>query len=274
MNNSAHFSPSRDYYLLILLLSFNIVLMTENTTETVHLWRDFCNYLAVPSLHLSQKIINRPGEVGQRLKDILRVYEINQTLNSEIKVLKAQQNYWQTVAQENSRLRDLLSLRPAFPYKIEIARIHLAGNPGEQIIAFLDKGSERKITSGLPVAAFWHNRLYLVGLITQSYLGYSRMFFLNNELVNVPVVIKGEDKDFSGLLRGSAAGELRIDYLSDVSDSILGREVLVSENSRIYPAGLLIGYVQNVEKFANQVSVTVRSPVDYRTLTEAVIIIK
>lgn len=274
MKISRNLSPSRDYYLLVFLLSLNIVLMTEKTTATVRLWRDFCFYLVVPSTQLAHKIITHPVAVGQRIKDILRVYEINRVLDAENKLLKSHKNYWREISEENARLRDLLNVRQTLPYRIEIARLTISQRVGEETVGFLDKGTEQMITAGSVVATFWHKRLCLVGIVTQSYSGYSRMLFLNNELVNVPVVVKTETESFSGLLRGSSSGKLWIDYLSGSGDKILGQEVVTASNSRIYPSGLLIGYVRDIRKSVNQISVMVEAPLDYTTLSEVIVILK
>jgi rod shape-determining protein MreC len=77
-----------------------------------------------------------------------------------------------------------------------------------------------------------------------------------------------------GVVTGGGDDRLRMDYVSEVADVIVGDLVVTSGIDGIYPKGYVIGQVESVVKSGNAYkTITVRPAVDFTSLEEVLVVL-
>jgi len=77
-----------------------------------------------------------------------------------------------------------------------------------------------------------------------------------------------------GIVVGSGGDRLRMDYVSDVSDVVVGDVIVSSGIDGIYPKGFIIGKVEAVERSGGAYRrIMVRPAVDFSSLEEVLVIV-
>ena len=77
-----------------------------------------------------------------------------------------------------------------------------------------------------------------------------------------------------GVITGSGDNRLRMDYVSEVADVIVGDLVVTSGIDGIYPKGYVIGQVESVEKSGTSYkTITVKPAVDFTSLEEVLVVL-
>ena len=96
----------------------------------------------------------------------------------------------------------------------------------------------------------------LVGVVTQAYATTSKVTTLLSEDVNVSAVVpsRGESGVISSDITSASAGLLRLSYLSNDTQVQEGDIVTTSGVGGTYPADVIIGQVQSVQKSENDIS--------------------
>ena len=128
--------------------------------------------------------------------------------------------------------------------------------PGPQRRLFygfsIDQGTLAGISVGDPVIT----QQGLVGVVTQAYATTSKVTTLLSEDVNVSAVVpsRGESGVISSDITSASAGLLRLSYLSNDTQVQEGDIVTTSGVGGTYPADVIIGQVQSVQKSENDIS--------------------
>jgi rod shape-determining protein MreC len=77
-----------------------------------------------------------------------------------------------------------------------------------------------------------------------------------------------------GLVTGGGADRLRMEYVSEVADIMVGDRVVTSGTDGIYPKGYLIGEVESVEKTGTSYkTITVKPAVDFTGIEEVLVVL-
>jgi rod shape-determining protein MreC len=77
-----------------------------------------------------------------------------------------------------------------------------------------------------------------------------------------------------GIVVGAGGDQLRMDYVSDVADVVVGDVVVSSGIDGIYPKGFVIGRVESIERSGGAYRrIIVRPAVDFSSLEEVLVVI-
>ena len=126
-------------------------------------------------------------------------------------------------------------------------------DPNDAFYGFsIDQGTLAGISVGDPVIT----QQGLVGVVTQAYATTSKVTTLLSEDVNVSAVVpsRGESGVISSDITSASAGLLRLSYLSNDTQVQEGDIVTTSGVGGTYPADVIIGQVQSVQKSENDIS--------------------
>jgi len=194
----------------------------------------------------------------------------NEGLEKEVAYLRTKLSALEEVDIENSRLRKGLDFRSDLTQKLLAAHVVAHDISSDYYAVRIDRGSKDGVKPGMGVIS----PSGLVGRILRVSDAYSDVLTLLDPTSNVDVVIQRSRA--RGVLSGKS-GELRctmkyIDRLDDVTSS---DTVVASGFGGIFPKGLLVGYVTDVEPDRNGVikNVTVKSAVDIYRLEEVFIVL-
>ncbi len=142
---------------------------------------------------------------------------------------------------ENSRLREIVGFIEARELDATGARV--IGRPSNswEGTIIIDKGSDDGIAAGMPVLA----PQGLLGQTVDVTAHSARVRLITDQRSGVAALIQTNRAE--GIVRGSLRGELSFDFVSREITITPGEVVLTSGMGGVYPKGLLIGEVADVQ---------------------------
>jgi rod shape-determining protein MreC len=166
-----------------------------------------------------------------------------QTLETEYRNAAVQQQRLTFIEQENKRLRNLLSLQKAAQLKTLAAEIQYDVRYPYSQKLILDRGHAHGVKAGLAVV----NERGLLGQITRIYPQQSELTLVTDREQSIPVQVvrTGLRTVTSG---SSRAGLLELRYLPASADVQRGDILVTSGLDGLYPPGLLVGRIQDVDR--------------------------
>ena len=148
---------------------------------------------------------------------------------------------------ENTRLRALLDLQPALQVKSLAAELlYEAGDPYSRKI-FINRGATQGVVAGAPVV----NETGVLGQVTEVYPLSAVVTLLIDRDAAIPVLnTRSQQRGAAyGGADGGAAMELR--FMAGNADVQVGDQLSTSGVDGIYPAGLAVARVSQVERRAD-----------------------
>lgn len=177
--------------------------------------------------------------------------EENANLLAEIEAARA-------AAAENERLRQALELRPLLKYESVVAEVVARDSTAWFKRIVVNKGSQDGVKGNMPVVTADG----LVGRVTQVGPFASQIQLITDEHAGVGGRLTASRA--VGEIEGKGDGTCRMKSISSLYDVTEAEPILTSGLDRLYPAGILIGYVTSVAKGAGATpqDITVRPSAD------------
>ena len=194
----------------------------------------------------------------------------NEALTKEVDYLRTKLTALEEVDLENARLRRGLDFRSDVAQKMLAAHVIAHDISADYYAVRIDRGALDGVKPGMGVIS----PSGLVGRVLRVSPGYSDVLTLLDPTSNVDVVIQRSRA--RGVLSGKS-GELRcmMKYIDRLDDVTTSDTVVASGFGGVFPKGLVVGYVTEVEPDRNGVikNVTVKSAVDIYRLEEVFIVL-
>ncbi len=153
----------------------------------------------------------------------------------------------EALARENDRLRSLLDLRAALAPRTQAAEVMFeAADPFSRKV-FIDRGQTQGVVAGSPVI----NEAGVLGQVTRVFPLSAEVTLLADRDAAIPVLnVRTQQRSvaFGGGAGVEAGMELR--YLSGNADVQVGDEMQTSGLDGVYPPGLPVARVKQVERRA------------------------
>jgi rod shape-determining protein MreC len=204
--------------------------------------------LASTSQHLTAAAVDAVVPRGELLKQ-------NDGLRRENQQLRLQTMQAQETASENARLRQLVGWQQQTPWKLKLARVVLREPANWWRTVQVDLGSRDGLRVNLPVLTTDG----LVGRVSSVSLTRSQVVLLGDRNCKVSARIENETRD-TGIIGPSGPLDTEfvgLGYLSKNANLKSGQSVVTSGEGGIFPPGIPIGKVVDVQA------------VDYGLRTEA-----
>lgn len=225
----------------------------------------------------SQKLTNNIGNwVSDRLNFINNFRQIeleNIDLVTENERLRSENTRMQLLEQDNILLRELLQMDQKYPEFSTIGAEIVARDSNNWNSSFIiDKGTNHDLQPNMVVLA----QGGLVGRIFQVGTNFSRVIPIIDESSSVGSVTL-RTNDF-GIVKGNITsnfeGTVRMELLSLDSDILEGDEIITSSLSEIYPPGITIGYVTEIQDDPSTLMRTaiIEPTVDFNRITTVLVI--
>ena len=258
---------SRKRKILIWIFIVSIIIVSFNIFQQKI--RNFVYTISAPV----QKVLWRAGEqtsdflgIFVRTKnireEIKKLNEENQKLTAKIVILKE-------IKKENEELRKALDIGLQNDFKLSFAEI--IGKDISQDAILINKGSKDGVLKNMPIVS--SNKI-LLGKIEIVYENSSEAILLSNKKISYDVKIQNAE-DISGVGRGGGNSKILVNFVPREENISEGNLVISDSLGGIFPKGLLIGQVKNVEK--NDVDVSQKIEVapifDIRKISNLFIII-
>ena len=186
--------------------------------------------------------------------------------------LKLQQMvmHYQSLEEENQRIRALLSIANRMPLETILAQV-VGGVPGNASRIIIDKGAKHGLAQGQAVVG----GSGILGLLTEVDVISSRLMLISDQDSAVPVRVRRTG--FRSILGGT--GDLDIMLLENVptSEEIVVGDILESTGlGGVYPAGYALGKVISfvLEETSAYAEVTVQPLMDLTGIQDVLVILE
>ena len=233
--------------------------------------KDQVDKVALPIQSKVYNVANR----AISLKDIIFSYEDiiaeNENLKKENMELKIQKERNQKILEENERLSKLLEMKENTIYKgsLKFARVSFSDISNLNNKIFIDLGKKDGIKVDM-IAVYGD---YLVGKIIDVDSDYSIVELITNP--NFVISAKTE-ADILGIARGSDEEDGLLYFQPSIVEDNLkeGEEIVTSGVSNIFPEGIKIGKIENIDdkENYNYKKITIKPAFESKDLKELIVI--
>lgn len=192
-------------------------------------------------------LVRGVGSVWSSYVDLRGVRQQNRQMAQRLGELELELQQRRQQAEESTRLRELLELKPLLPLQTMVARVIARdGTPWYRTIT-LDKGSR----DGVPLNAPVLSSTGVVGRVIERGPHAARVQLLLDQQSGAGARI--ERSRITGIVAGQGrsgggpGAELVMKYVPMLADVVVGDVVVTSGLDRIHPPGLLLGRVRFVK---------------------------
>jgi rod shape-determining protein MreC len=199
-----------------------------------------------------QRVAAAPASILRRIGDFLTTHGSLREDNARL----ARENYenaalllqLKALQAENAQLRELLDARQRLGIELAAAEVLYAARDPFTRKVVIDRGSQHDVRAGQPVV---DNR-GLVGQVTRVYPWLAEVTLVTDKGQFVPV--QNVRNGLRAVLSGTGSdGTLELRFIPLNADFENGDELVTSGIDGVYPPGLPVARVTNVERSADQI---------------------
>jgi rod shape-determining protein MreC len=192
----------------------------------------------------------------------------NDALTRDLEAAQIALQQQRALADRTRSLERLLDLRDRSKLNTLAAEIIAAGATSDFRTLTIDKGTREGVRADMAVIA----PAGVVGRVVMPSTRAAKVQLLVDRNAAAGALI--ERSRAQGVVTGGGDDRLRMDYVSEVADVIVGDLVVTSGIDGIYPKGYVIGQVESVEKSGTAYkTITVKPAVDFTSLEEVLVVL-
>jgi len=196
-----------------------------------------------------QRAAAAPAAVFRHISEFLVTQRALRTENAQLAEQRLQDaaalQRYRALAAENAHLRELLAMRQRFPESTVVAEVLYTGRDPFTRKIVVDKGAQQGIMAGRPVI----DQSGVVGQVTRVYPWLAEVTLITDKGQAVPV--QNLRNGLRAVLGGTGTdGQLELRFIPLNADFQNGDELVTSGIDGIYPPGLPVAVVSNVERNA------------------------
>lgn len=165
----------------------------------------------------------------------------NQDLKIKIEQLAAENSQLNDLRKENESLKEALNLGLDREYDLKMAEV--LGKDVSQDTLIIDKGADDMVQEGFPVIG---SNKVVIGRISKAYKNFSKVSLVSNKEVSFDVSVSGSDVEC--LAKGLGGEGMALDLIPKDQEIKQGSSITTSSLGGIFPEGLLVGFVNEVDK--------------------------
>lgn len=254
----------------LLILSLLLTVYTKHNPETVRLGSLVTSSILYPIQGSYNYIDENVSGLWDKYIDLINIKQESTNFKTENEKLKSELISLSEIAEENRKLKELLSIKTSGSTKSVVAKV-IGYDPStwiDQII--IDKGMLDNIQIGQVVIS----SSGLVGQVIMSGAKTAHIQLLSDRRSSVDSIV--QRTRIRGIVDGNGSFSTKWNYVPNDSDIIPGDIILSSGLDGVFPEGLLIGSVLNVEKVkTGQLfkDVNLKLAVEYRQLEYVMVLV-
>lgn len=200
--------------------------------------------------------------------DLRNVKSQNDALTRQLEAAQVAFQQQRALADRTRNLERLLDLRDRSNLKTTAAEIIAAGATPDFRTLTIDKGMRDGVRADMAVIA----PAGVVGRVVMPSTRAAKVQLLIDRNAAAGALV--ERSRAQGVVTGGGDNRLRMDYVSEVADVIVGDLIVTSGIDGIYPKGYVIGQVESVEKSGTAYkTITVKPAVDFTSLEEVLVVL-
>ena len=235
--------------------------------------KDTLNVISTPFRYVGLKISEAFDGFSKYFTSIDKLDKENQSLIEEIERLEGELADSQALREENERLRDYIEFKKTYP-DLALTEALIIGFESDNYstIFTLNKGSADGIKIGMPVVV----SSGVVGSVCEVGSNWCKIRAITeaSSSIGAYVLRSGEIGLIEGDISLKGTGECILNYLSADADIKAGDLIYTSGLGSVYPRGLLIGEVTEIEKdgYLRNKKARVKCAVNFDSLTYVMIV--
>ena len=221
-----------------------------------------------------QKFINKTINIteGLWLKyfGLINIHNENMRMKRDLDSLKRENYLYQEALSTNQRLQQLLQFKNTTDQPVIAAQVIGMDPTGWFQSVIIDKGKNAGIKLNMPVV----NADGVVGKLVAVSYNYSKVLLIIDQNSAVDCIIQ-RSRD-NGIVKGLSSKVCTLDYVLKASDVHVGDIVVTSGLGGIFPKGIPVGEVIDVQDPAGELfkEIKIKPVVDFSKLEELLIILK
>jgi rod shape-determining protein MreC len=255
---------------VIILITVNVILLSfsSKSQSTFGLGRVGLS-LVSPFQELVTRSIRFARDIWEHYFFLVAVAHENENLKKSLNQFIGKNNQWHEIELANSRLRDLLKFKSAPTHQIVAAEVIGKDPSGWFKTIIIDKGKTDGLQKGLPVVL----PTGIVGQVIEAAGHYSKVMLLIDRNSAVDALVQRSRA--RGIIKGESADQCRFEFVLRKHDVQIGDTVIASGLDGVYPKGLRIGRVSDINQHNSDIfyEITVAPFVDYEKLEEVLVIL-
>jgi rod shape-determining protein MreC len=248
--------------LLFLLLGAQLALLTWQVRRA----HGSLGLAGEAALHVTGPVARALGGLTEGLDGIRALArqrrllaEENAALRAEVGELRRERLRLEALELEAARLATALGFRRASPFRLRVAEVVYVDHASQVRSLVLRAGEPARLNQ--PVV----DEAGLVGRVISTAGAYARVQLLTDRAASLGALL--EKAGSQGLLRGSADGRLRLDFVPRQLAVEIGDRVLTAGIDGVFPPGLPVGAVVGAEPGSEMFQTLLVAPaVDFRQL--------
>jgi rod shape-determining protein MreC len=192
----------------------------------------------------------------------------NDLLTRQLEAAQVALQEQRALADRTRNLERLLDLRDKSNLNTIAAEIIAAGATPDFLTLTIDKGTREGVKADMAIIA----PAGVVGRVVMASARAAKVQLLIDRNAAAGALV--ERSRAQGVVTGSGDARLRMDYVSEVADVMVGDLVVTSGIDGIYPKGYVIGQVESVEKKGTSYkTIAVKPAVDFTSLEEVLVVL-
>lgn len=264
-NKSSRSAKRRKVYIAVACISFLLLIFKGAINHGVEL----VSYVVFPI----QKKIYEIGDYIKRTKEAIVSYqeilEENQVLKNEQIKYDILLSYNEKILEENRRLQEILKIKEEKNLNLKVAKVNFR-NPSNLYTRFyINLGKKDGVKRNMIVLS----GETLIGKVGRVYENYSIVDMITSENFNVSALTESQ---MLGIIKGSDEedGTLYFEANTFQNNIEIGEKIYTSGISEIYPKGLYIGKVSEIDEDNGELfrSIKVKNDIDILSMMEVLIL--
>ncbi len=237
-----HFSV----FLLVGYSLFSLACLSWAADPLVRTFKQTFYYLMSPATVPLLSEMDQWGSFGKNTLRLLQLDRKYQELEARWQRDQLDRKRFQELEAENQRLTALLNMPPHSEYKAVVAGV-LSRDANDWFHSLLiSRGEVDGVNVLDPVAALQNSREVLVGRVAEVYANTARVLLVTDPLSSVSAKVSRTNEQ--GAVEGEGSYRLKMNYLFSDSDVTAGDEVVTAGLGGVFPEGIFLGVVENVER--------------------------
>ena len=264
-NKSSRSAKRRKVYIAVVCIFFLLLIFKGAINHGV----EVVSYVVFPI----QKKIYEIGDYIKRTKEAIVSYqeilEENQVLKNEQIKYDILLSYNEKILEENRRLQEILKIKEEKNLNLKVAKVNFR-NPSNLYTRFyINLGKKDGVKKNMIVLS----GETLIGKVGRVYENYSIVDMITSENFNVSALTESQ---MLGIIKGSDEedGTLYFEANTFQNNIEIGEKIYTSGISEIYPKGLYIGKVSEIDEDNGELfrSIKVKNDIDILNMMEVLIL--
>lgn len=261
-------------FLPAVFIFLSLVLMTLPLESAVTSVKAVLSYVFIPPIRAAHGAMEYAEGVDSTVRDLLEAHRENARLKEQLGRIELENAQAREIFAENKRLTDHLQLKAPEPWQGVWAKMTYR-DPTQWNSVIVDKGTMDGVQERAAAITQKNGRPVLAGVVVEATDFTAKVLLLRDE--DFSAAVYGAVCGDEGLLSGAGAADLKMSYLPLLSTIHPLEDVYTSVSSSIFPAGILVGHVTEVESgdgLHSSLTVRVRPEADAVSVRELFILTK